>query len=271
MNISIYHIDSICKECVRFKSCDGTCRLGSFNLRMDITKTGPVVTSPKDEVPVLECTQFKLKEECKSEEGCANYPILEDDLVDHEALNAEHIRHTVEEEPHDPDDDDCISEVVYQRLKLGYYKSICHKCKEKHNSLTLCAERHFIESAESMYESQYKQYICKCSGFEVEEPDEEGVKHDNNKPRYDLIPADALASMVDVLTFGADKYGDRNWEKGMAWTRLFAASMRHLWAWMRGEDLDPETGLPHTAHAMCCCMFLTSYMLRKDKHDDRPQ
>lgn len=97
----------------------------------------------------------------------------------------------------------------------------------------------------------------------------EGRKDDGEKIRFDLIPPDALSAMVHVLTFGADKYGDRNWERGMSWGRLIGAAHRHLNAIQRGEDLDKETGLPHAAHLACCAFFLTSYYLRGAGTDDR--
>lgn len=99
----------------------------------------------------------------------------------------------------------------------------------------------------------------------------QGRKDDADKVRWDLLPGDALAEIAKVLTFGADKYGDRNWEQGIQYGRVFAASMRHLWDWFRGEDNDPETGLSHLAHAGCCVLFLLAYVLRgKTDHDDRP-
>lgn len=57
----------------------------------------------------------------------------------------------------------------------------------------------------------------------------------------------------------------------MAWSRLYAALLRHLWAWWRGQDRDPETGLSHLAHVCCCALFLLSYHLRKAGTDDRPE
>lgn len=82
------------------------------------------------------------------------------------------------------------------------------------------------------------------------------VKHDEGKPRYDLIPPFALDLVAQVMTYGATKYGERNWEKGLKPERLFAALMRHSWAWMRGETIDPETNLPHLAHAAASVMML---------------
>jgi hypothetical protein len=98
----------------------------------------------------------------------------------------------------------------------------------------------------------------------------EGKKFDTDKLPYDLLPGDAIEEIVKVLQFGAVKYGERNWEKGMRWNRPFAALMRHMWAWWKGEEKDPETGLSHLAHAGCCILFLLSYTLRGVGEDNRP-
>ena len=98
----------------------------------------------------------------------------------------------------------------------------------------------------------------------------EGRKNDTGKLRVDLLPVDALESVSEVLTFGAKKYADRNWEKGMSWSRVYGAGLRHLFAFWKGENSDPESGLPHLAHAMCCVMFLLSYYLRNTPGEDRP-
>ncbi len=98
----------------------------------------------------------------------------------------------------------------------------------------------------------------------------EGKKFDDGKLPYDLLPGDAVEEIVKVLQFGATKYGERNWEKGMKWNRPFAALMRHMWAWWKGEEKDPETGLSHLAHAGCCILFLLSYTLRGVGEDNRP-
>jgi hypothetical protein len=99
----------------------------------------------------------------------------------------------------------------------------------------------------------------------------EGKKHDFGKTRYDLIPPVALEHLALVYTFGAKKYGDRNWEKGISWGRIFGAIMRHLWAFWRGEDLDPESNLPHLAHAACGCFMLLTYRKTRKDFDDRPE
>lgn len=103
----------------------------------------------------------------------------------------------------------------------------------------------------------------------------EGVKYDAGKPRMDLLPFDAVTAVAVVLTYGAAKYADRNWEKGMKWGRLLGAALRHLFAWARGEDIDEESKLPHLSHAACCVLMLLSLWLRRnvsfdtDPNDDR--
>ena len=85
----------------------------------------------------------------------------------------------------------------------------------------------------------------------------EGVKHDEDKPKFSLMKPDALMEMVAVLTYGAKKYSPDNWKHlENARQRYFDAANRHLWQWYGGEEKDPESGLHHLAHAMSSLMFL---------------
>lgn len=97
----------------------------------------------------------------------------------------------------------------------------------------------------------------------------EGLKYDAGKPRFDLLPPELLSGISQGLAFGANKYGDYNWAKGIAYSRCFAALMRHLWAWWGGEENDPESGLSHLAHAGCNLGFLMAFHARKTGEDDR--
>ena len=91
------------------------------------------------------------------------------------------------------------------------------------------------------------------------------TKHDNEKPRYDLLPSNAIEAMAQVLTFGANKYAPNNWKTVPdAVQRYQAALLRHAFAMLRGEINDPETGLPHAAHVMCCAAFIVE--LQQDEH-----
>ena len=89
------------------------------------------------------------------------------------------------------------------------------------------------------------------------------------KPRLDLLPTAAVEQIAEVLTFGAAKYDDNNWCRGTRWGRYYAALLRHVFAWWRGENSDPETGMSHLAHAGCCLLFLMEYQRNGRGTDDR--
>jgi hypothetical protein len=115
-------------------------------------------------------------------------------------------------------------------------------------------------------------------------PDEvwpEGRKDDQGKAPFHLIAPEFLFALAAILAMGAAKYAERNWERGMSWSRVFSACMRHLWAWWAGRgptntsflfgSLDEESGYSHLWHAAACIMFLVTYEARQVGEDDRPQ
>lgn len=96
-----------------------------------------------------------------------------------------------------------------------------------------------------------------------------GIKYDQDKPRVDLLDPLALEGLAAVLGFGAKKYAAHNWRGGISYSRLLGAALRHLFALLRGEDIDPESGLPHVDHLGCCWMFLSHMMKTRPDLDDR--
>lgn len=98
---------------------------------------------------------------------------------------------------------------------------------------------------------------------------DQAIKADSEKIRLELLPVRPLLDVGKVLTFGAKKYEARNWEKGFAWSRPYAAALRHLFAWWSGETYDKETGLNHLAHALCEIMFLLEFSYTHVEMDDR--
>lgn len=86
--------------------------------------------------------------------------------------------------------------------------------------------------------------------------EEIGMKFDDAKLMYELVPPSALEGLVRILTYGAQKYAPENWRKVRPVERYYAALMRHLEAVRKGEWLDPESGMPHMDHVMCNAMFL---------------
>lgn len=108
---------------------------------------------------------------------------------------------------------------------------------------------------------------CTCHDFRLLE----GTKHDEGKLRYDLEPHDAREEVIKVYTFGAGKYGDRNWELGLTYHRAYRAARQHMAKWWSGEQIDHETKFHPLAHAICELEFLLAFELRKMKQfDDRP-
>jgi hypothetical protein len=101
------------------------------------------------------------------------------------------------------------------------------------------------------------------------QPLKSGKKNDKGKPPIAFCSGIALEKISEVLSFGEAKYGRDNWRAGLSWVRVTSAVLRHLFAWLRGEDKDPETGLSHLAHAGCGLMFLLEYEETRRAFDDR--
>lgn len=103
--------------------------------------------------------------------------------------------------------------------------------------------------------------------------DQTAIKYDHDKTDWSLMPFEAIEEINKVLDFGAKKYAAHNWKKGegFKYTRVLNSLLRHIFAYMRGEDKDPESGLSHLAHAGCNIVFLLYYNKYKDryKNDDR--
>jgi len=93
-----------------------------------------------------------------------------------------------------------------------------------------------------------------------------GIKYDEGKLEYHLVPPECLAELVKVLMFGKKKYSEDNWKKGFDFTRLHNSVLRHMEAVRMAEARDPETHFSHYAHAMCGVMFLLWYALQDEKH-----
>ena len=100
-----------------------------------------------------------------------------------------------------------------------------------------------------------------------------GIKFDNGKLRWSLLPLEPIQETIKVLMYGADKYthevdgktitGDDNWKMiDDIPNKYYNALMRHITAWKLGEKKDPETNLPHLAHAICCLLFMLWHELK---------
>ena len=100
----------------------------------------------------------------------------------------------------------------------------------------------------------------------------DGKRYNEGKLRMDLVPTSSIRSLARVLTYGAGKYAERNWESGMNFSIPYACLLRHLTAWYDGEDLDKESGLNHLDHVMANVAMLIHYVEKcYTELDNRPK
>jgi hypothetical protein len=89
-----------------------------------------------------------------------------------------------------------------------------------------------------------------------------GKKYDGGKLDWTLLPYDTLESVVKVMQLGADKYGRENWKK-VSPERYEKAMLRHITAYLKGEEIDCESGESHLVHAICCQLFIINLKGKK--------
>ncbi len=97
------------------------------------------------------------------------------------------------------------------------------------------------------------------------------TKFDQGKAPISMVPFGPLSDIAKVLEFGAKKYGRDNWKKGGDVNRFIDAALRHIFAFNEGEDLDPESQLPHLAHAGCNILFAMELIKMYPDRDYRKQ
>ena len=97
-----------------------------------------------------------------------------------------------------------------------------------------------------------------------------GMKFDDKKLMWELLPMEVVEKIVEILTHGAKKYKPNNWKHVKPFEdRYYAALMRHLVAWRKNESVDPDSGYLHLAHVGCNAIFLLYNELNKENKDER--
>ena len=102
----------------------------------------------------------------------------------------------------------------------------------------------------------------------------EGMRFNVGKPPMEFAPIHLLAGASQVFKIVTERehnpYPIWNWAKGMPWTVPYACMLRHLGAWFRGEDIDPDSGHPHLDHVHCNLLMLLHYRDAFKEGDNRP-
>lgn len=96
-----------------------------------------------------------------------------------------------------------------------------------------------------------------------------GAEKGTKEARYDLIPVPALDYLARLYGKGAEKYSEHNWRLGYNWSLSYSAAQRHMAAFWSGEDLDPETQVPHVINAAFHMFALATFLTEHPELDDR--
>ena len=146
----------------------------------------------------------------------------------------------------------------------------------------------------SWWESRFELALVKPStppsksALRLDAPGQ-GVKGDAGKPDMSLLSSIWLFGVADVLTYGSKKRGAHNWRKGLAITRLCSGALRHIFQFLKGEDIDRDDNCPgcqafdkdptnlcpnhsnkhHLDCAACNLMFARELLVTRPDLDDR--
>jgi hypothetical protein len=89
--------------------------------------------------------------------------------------------------------------------------------------------------------------------------------------RFDLIPWVPMYEVAKLYGKGAEKYSERNWEKGYDWSLSYAAAMRHITQFWNGESHDEETGCHHLSSVIFHCLAMMEFERTHPELDNRPK
>ena len=98
---------------------------------------------------------------------------------------------------------------------------------------------------------------------------EQADRFNEEKLQWSLVDFKSLEPLVQVLTYGTKKYSRNNWKKGLPPNKTCESLLRHIFAYMSGEDVDPESNLSHIGHMMCNVMFLSYNATNHPELEDR--
>ena len=128
----------------------------------------------------------------------------------------------------------------------------------------------------SSYSTSQNQHFCTECNMEAssftptnQAQSVKALHYSTGKLGLDQLDWNVLAQDAAVLNFGEFKYFRANWQNGNLYSEMFGSAMRHLMFWWLGEENDPESGLPHLAHARINLMFLMYWQAEGVGEDNR--
>lgn len=96
--------------------------------------------------------------------------------------------------------------------------------------------------------------------------DNGGLRNDSGKLRLDLIPPEWVWGLASIITAGTEAgYPERNWERGMKWSKMVGCTLRHLFKFVCGEKYDIGPGGTRCHHLLAAAwniLALFSYDVR---------
>jgi len=97
------------------------------------------------------------------------------------------------------------------------------------------------------------------------------VTKKSGKPAMSLISPTAMFLLAELLTKGMEKYEKEQWRKGMDWSNLYDATMRHLVRWNNPHEssMDEEMKMSHLVCAFANLMMLIDYEANNVGTDNR--
>ena len=127
----------------------------------------------------------------------------------------------------------------------------CKDCNCELFSGDLC-----IECEENYKTPEVTLKDIKEGWINLKKDNSEFIKYDNSKNMLSLIEPKFIEGLGQVLTYGANKYAKDNWKKCNDLDRYHDALLRHLYAYLGGEENDSESGLSHLDHISANVMFI---------------
>ena len=88
---------------------------------------------------------------------------------------------------------------------------------------------------------------------------------------FSTVPMEVIAEVGLAMLEGSRKYGRHNYRSiGVRSSVYFDACLRHISRWWEGEDIDPDSGLPHITKALASLVVLRDAQFCGKLEDDRP-